>query len=293
MNTPATVTVTGATRDFHGSPALRGVDLVLPPGRITGLLGRNGAGKSTLLSLLAGRRRPTSGTIRVDDGDPFTDAATIQRICLVGDGGGDSDTSRVGARIDLLTTLRPSFDPDLAHRLLADFDIAERTRIKSLSRGQRAAVAVTLGLASRCALTLFDESHLGMDAHNRYVFYDALLADYVAHPRTIVVSTHHVDELARVLEDVVVLDVGRVLLHEPRDEVVARGAVVTGPARAVSGLVAGTRTLRTRRLGNTTEAVVYGDGTADVRQRAPAAGVDVTPIGLQDLFVQLTMKEHA
>lgn len=277
MNTPATATATDATRDFRKTHALRGIDLVLPPGRITGLLGRNGAGKSTLLSLLSGRRRPTTGQVRVDGGDPFTDAATIQRICLVGDGGGDSDTDRTRTRIGLLTRLRTSFAPELAHRLLSDFDIDPRTRIKALSRGQRAAVAVALGLASRSPLTLFDESHLGMDAHNRYVFYDALLADYVAHPRTIVVSTHHVDELTRVLEDVVVLDAGRVLLHESRDDLVARGAVVTGPDRAVSELVAGTQTLRTRRLGATTEAVVYGDGAADVRRHARAAGVDVAP----------------
>lgn len=293
MTPPASATATAVTRRFGRAHALRGVDLALAPGRITGLLGRNGAGKSTLLSLLAGRRRPTSGAVRVAGGDPFRDPAAIARVCLVGDGGGDTDSDRLATRVSLLARLRPTFDPGFAHDLLDGFGVDRRARVQSLSRGERAAAAVALGLAARAPLTLFDESYLGLDVHTRQRFFDALLADYAAHPRTIVLSTHHVDEVAPLLEDVVVLDEGRVLHHELVDDLVGRAARLRGASDRVEALLAGwsgagVGRRATRRLGPTTEAVVHGPGVDELRARAAAAGVEATAVTLQELFVHLT-----
>lgn len=289
----ATIDARDLTVRFGDTTALDGLDLSLPTGRIYGLLGRNGSGKTTLLSLLAGFRRPTAGSLTVHGHDPFEHAGLMASTIMVGGGlgatvGGSSDSSRVRDKLWFAARLRPRWDAELADELLRRFDLAPRTRVNALSTGQAAALGVTIGLASRAPVTLFDEAHLGMDAPSRYAFYDALLEDYAAHPRTIVLSTHHIDEVARLFEAVVILDRGRVLAQEDTDVLRARGTTVTGPADAVDRVLDGHAVLREQRLGRTKSVVVYGEGAASVRDRARAAGLDLGPVPLQDLVVHLT-----
>jgi ABC-2 type transport system ATP-binding protein len=147
---------------------------------------------------------------------------------------------------------------------------------------------VVLGLASRAPLTIFDESYLGMDVPSRQLFYDALLADYAEVPRTIVLSTHLVSEVSAVLEEVVILDHGRLVTQAPVDSLRGRGAAIVGPAAAVDQVTAGLMVLSEQRLGGTKSSTVLGDLDDDLRARARDAGLEIGPVGLQDLFVHLT-----
>jgi ABC-2 type transport system ATP-binding protein len=127
-----------------------------------------------------------------------------------------------------------------------------------------------------------------MDAPSRYAFYDALLADYMAHPRTIIVSTHLIEEVSSLFEEVVIIDKGRLVLHEPVETLTARGATVTGPAEAVEAFANGQTILNERQLGRTKSVMLYGQLTEEQRQHARETGLDLEPIALQDLFVYLT-----
>jgi ABC-2 type transport system ATP-binding protein len=160
--------------------------------------------------------------------------------------------------------------------------------VSTLSRGQRSALGVVLGLASRAPLTILDESYLGMDAVARSNFYRELLEDYLAHPRTIILSTHLIEEVADLFERVIILDRGRVLLHEETEELRGRGVTVTGPAAAVDAFAAGRTVLAQQSLGGV-RAVTLDDrpGPAELA-RAEAAGLTVGPVGIQDLFIHLT-----
>lgn len=140
---------------------------------------------------------------------------------------------------------------------------------------------------------MFDESHLGLDAPSRYLFYDALLTDFIAHPRTIVVSTHLIEEMSSLLEEVVIIDDGRLLLHEEVEALRSRGAEVTGPADKVDRFVAGLTVLGERQLGRTKSAMIYGALDDGQRRAADSAGLDLGPIALQDLFVYLTERKGA
>lgn len=142
-----------------------------------------------MLGTIAGRRRPSAGSVRIDGQDTFEHPRLMRQIGLVGSPGPGNDGYRVRDMLRLAATLRPAWDPELADALQRRFDLSSRKSVMALSRGQRAALAVTIGLASRTPVTMFDEAHLGMDAPSRYAFYDALLEDYTAHPRTIIVST--------------------------------------------------------------------------------------------------------
>ena len=130
----------------------------------------------------------------------------------------------------------PNWSEELARQLLTDFDLPLQRRIRKLSRGMRSAVGIVIGLAARAELTLFDEPYAGLDAVARQLFYDRLLADFAEHPRTVVLSTHLIDEVADLLEHVVVLDRGRVVLDAPADDVRGTAMTVSGPVTAVEDL---------------------------------------------------------
>jgi ABC-2 type transport system ATP-binding protein len=275
-------------RDGDGVDALDGVDLVIPAGTIVGLLGRNGAGKTSLMSLVAALQRPTAGQVLLAGQDPWEDADRMAAVALVGPNG-EGGSWKVGDALEFTAALRPGWNEAYARRLIDQFEIPN-AKIGRLSRGKRAALTCVMGLAARAPVTMFDEPHLGMDAPSRYAFYDEVLRDYLAHPRTIVISTHHIDEVASLFGRVVVLERGRVLVEDDTDALRGRGTEVIGAVGDVRLFVedAGLEVLRERRLGGTIAAAVYGSLGDAQRHAAIAAGLELGPLPLQDLFVHLT-----
>ena len=272
--------------------ALDDLSLTLPGGRIYGLLGRNGSGKTSLLSVLAGFRKASGGTVLVGGQPVFEQPRTTRQVCLIRETGdtGDRD-DRVSEALYTARHLRPGWDTGYAEALVERFQVPRGAKLRDLSLGQRSALGMIFGLAARAPVTLFDESHLGMDAPSRAAFHDELLADFMARPRTIVISTHLIDELSPLFEEVVIIDGGRLVLQDETEVLRARGADVTGPAEAVDRFVAGRTVLRERRLGRTKSAMVYGGLDEHHRRQARDAGLDLGPVALQDLFVHLTQPE--
>ncbi|MEV5965136.1 ABC transporter ATP-binding protein [Kribbella sp. NPDC051952] len=294
MTTALTVRTEDLSVSFAGVPALDRLDLRLAPGKIHGLLGRNGSGKSTLAATLAGFRRPDEGRVLIEGGDlgaalePYENAVVTSRICLIRESGDLVEQALVRNVIQLAGGLRPYWDDELAGSLLDRFEVPLNKKIQKLSRGKKSALGVVLGLASRAPLTIFDETYLGMDVPSRTAFYDALLADYTEVPRTIVLSTHLVSEVSAMLEEVVILDNGRLVTQSPVDALRGRGASVVGPAAAVDAFTAGFTVLAEQRLGGTKSTTVLGDLDPTLVAQATSAGLEIGPVGLQELFVHLT-----
>ncbi len=279
---------------FAGTPALDRLDLRLAPGKIHGLLGRNGSGKSTLAAVLAGFRQPDEGEVRIEGAGigtplaPYENAVVTSRICLIRESGDVADSLQVRHALALAESLRPYWNADLAGELLDRFEVPTNKRMQRLSRGKKSALGVVLGLASRAPLTIFDETYLGMDVPSRAAFYDALITDYAEVPRTIVLSTHLVSEVSTLLEDVVILDNGRLVTQSPVDALRGRGASIVGPAKVVDDFTAEFTVLAEERLGGTKSATVLGDLDPALVAQAASAGLEIGPVGLQDLFVHLT-----
>ncbi|WP_238332043.1 ATP-binding cassette domain-containing protein [Kribbella jejuensis] len=294
MTTALTVRTENLSVRFAGVPALDRLDLRLAPGKIHGLLGRNGSGKSTLAATLAGFRRPDEGRVLIEGGDlgpaqePYENAVVTSRVCLIRESGDVPDSVPVRYALRLAAALRPYWDADLAAELVERFEIPQNKKIQKLSRGKKSALGVIVGLASRAPLTIFDESYLGMDVPSRHLFYDVLLADYAEVPRTIVLSTHLVSEVSTMLEEVVILDKGRLVTQSAVDALRGRGASIVGPAAAVDQFTAGFTVLAEERLGGTKSTTVLGDLDPVLLAQAASAGLEVGPVGLQDLFVHLT-----
>lgn len=243
--TPAAVTIRNLSHRYgpaipilgDATQALEDVSLDIRPGTITGLIGRNGAGKTTLAGLVAGFRKAQTGSILVDGVAPWENATVTERITFMRDIGGVSEDDKIKETVYILEALRPNFDREYFDQLMDMFGVPFKKKPQNLSRGQRSALAASIALASRCDLTIVDEIHLGMDAVARRLFYDALMADYIAHPRTFVISSHLLDEIEHQLEDVIILHQGRVAEAGTADDVRARHPRENGVASLTDILI--------------------------------------------------------
>src|ERR1700733_3542648 len=265
--TPA-ISVTGLTRRYPDQVALDDVHLTIGSETITGLLGRNGAGKTTLLRILAGQEFPSSGSVRVFGSSPAENEDVLRRLVLVRE---DQEYPEFGyPDFKVSHALRaayfcyPNWDAGLASSLLEDFGLRANKAIKSLSRGQRSALGITIGLAARAEVTLFDEPYTGLDAVARQVFYDRLLAEYADFPRTVVLSTHLIDAA---------------------DGLRGMVTTVSGPVLAVDSFTKGRPVWERRGLGSQASVVIVGQISGEDRERARWLGLDLTPLSLQQLVV--------
>lgn len=273
---------------YGDTTAIDRLSLDLPAGKIYGLLGRNGSGKTSLLSVLASYRKASSGSLTIGGVDPFENADVMRQTSFIRDTLDVDQTDKVSSVLSFADRVRPSFDREYATKLLDTFELDPGKRVLTLSRGQKSRLGAILGLAARASLTILDEVYLGMDAAARTAFYRELLADYLAHPRTVILSTHLIEEVADLFEQVIIIDRGRLVLHEEADVLRGRGVTVTGPAAAVDSFVAGRTVLSEQSLGGVRATTVYGRLDPADTERASSTGLTLGPVGIQDLFVHLT-----
>jgi ABC-2 type transport system ATP-binding protein len=284
----AVATVRDVTMRFREHTALRGVTTTIQRNSITGLLGRNGAGKTTLMQLLTGHRAPTSGRIEVMGADPYENDRVLGNICFIKEGQRYPDHFRVQDALAAAALLFPAWDADLAADLMREFDLPSGRAIKKLSRGMNSAVGIVLGLASRAPVTLFDEPYLGLDAVARQLFYDRLIADYAEHPRTVVLSTHLIEEIAALLERVLLIDRGQVLLDADADALRGSAVTVSGPSEEVRSFADRHELLHSESVGRQSRAVVRTRGRLDAS--GPTPGLVVEPTTLQQLVVAMSLQ---
>jgi ABC-2 type transport system ATP-binding protein len=287
----AVVEVNGLTKRYRDTVAVDDISFTIEKDTIYGLLGRNGAGKTTVMSILTAQNFATSGDVRVFGEHPYENARVLSRLCFVREGQKYPDDATATHAFHAARMFFPRWDQELADRLVDDFQLPLKRRIKKLSRGQLSAVGVVIGLASRAELTFFDEPYLGLDAVARQLFYDRLLQDYAEHPRTIILSSHLIDEVANLIERVILIDKGRILMDEDTDAVRDRAATIIGDTAAVDAFVAGREVVHRESLGRVTSVTVLGRLTREDHARLAAAGLDTAPVSLQQLIVRTTQRE--
>ncbi|MDZ5077531.1 ABC transporter ATP-binding protein [Nesterenkonia sp. HG001] len=286
------IEVSGVTRRYRNTMALDQVSVAFEKNMIHGLLGRNGAGKTTLMSLITAQDWPTAGDIRVFGKSPHENEQILPHICFVREEQQYMDDAKAHHAFRAAALSFPNWDQELCDRLIRDFKVPPKTRIKKMSRGQRSAVGVIIGLASRAEVTFFDEPYMGLDAVARQLFYDRLLEDYAQHPRTIVLSSHLIDEVAHLIENVVLIDQGRIILDEPVEDLRDRAVTLVGRAEAVAEIAAGREVLHEETMGRMARTTVLGALDDGDRRRIEVLDLDVVPVSLQQLVVRLTEREQ-
>jgi ABC-2 type transport system ATP-binding protein len=281
--TPA-ISVTGLTRRYRDQLALDHIDLHLEPGSITGLLGRNGAGKTTFMRIIAGHDFASAGTVSVLGASPVENETVLHQMVFIREDQAYPDF-KVRQAVQVASWLYPNWNHELAVTLLEEFDLPLNRKVRKLSRGMRSALGIVIGLAARAEVTLFDEPYAGLDPMARQLFYDRLLADYAEYPRTVLLSTHLIDEAAGLFERVVVIDRGRIVLNTEADDLRGAATSVTGPAIAVAEFTAGRPVWNRRRIASQESAVVAGTLDETDRARAAALHLRLEPLTLQELVV--------
>lgn len=226
----AALEMRGLGRRYGSKWALRDCSLEIPRGTVTALVGPNGAGKTTLLRLAVGLTWPTAGSVRVLGLDPREDAAeALPRVGFLAQEhplfGGFSveEMLRVGRE------LNPTWDDDAARARIAELDLPLRQKVRKLSGGQRAQVALTLALAKRPELLLLDEPVASLDPLARREFMQTVLEAVAERELTVVLSSHILADLERVCDHLVILATGRTQLAGPIEEIVASHRLLTGP----------------------------------------------------------------
>lgn len=287
----AVVEVSRLTKSYRDVTAVDDVSFAIEAGKIYGLLGRNGAGKTTLMQMITAQAFPTSGELRVFGESPFENNRVLSRICFIKESQKYPDNYRVADVLDLCSDLFPNWDQDFADRLVEVFRLPPKRQMRKLSRGMLSSVGIVAGLASRAPLTIFDEPYLGLDAASRSLFYELLVEDYAEHPRTVILSTHLIDEVSRILEHVIVINDGRVLIDEETDSLRNRAFTVSGATADVEAFAKGKTVLYRETLGGLASAIVVGNPGADDRQLARSLRLELDNVPLQQLIVHLTSRK--
>jgi ABC-2 type transport system ATP-binding protein len=278
------VVARGLGKRFGARQVLRGIDFDIPPGRIYGLIGHNGAGKTTTLNALLGLTS-YSGSLRVLGLDPFAHRARLMRdVAFISDVASLPRVLTVRELFALVTDLHPGFSAARAQKFLEGTDLRLPFKIGNLSKGMMAQLHLAVVMAIDARLLVLDEPTLGLDITYRKRFYRWLLEDYMHGDRTILITTHQVDEIEFMLTDVMFMRDGALVLDCPMTEVAVRYAQLV-PNPADVGAAAALRPAFTEtRFGQT---VMIFEG-ADRRALAPL-GTVTTP-SLSDLFVALMQR---
>ena len=275
----ACVEARGLRKTFGATVALDGINLRVEEGRILGLIGPNGAGKTTALNAILGLT-PYQGELRVLGRDPWTERDQLMRdVCFIADVAVLPRWLRVSQALEYLAGVHPRFDRAKAESFLAKTDIRRTSKVRELSKGMVTQLHLALVMAIDARLLVLDEPTLGLDILYRKQFYDSLLNDYFDRTRTIVVTTHQVEEIQHVLTDLMFIHRGRIVFGSTMEEFESRYLEVTvNPER-----VAAARALRPMHERQVLGRTILLFDRAD-RQQLAALG-DVRTPSIADLFV--------
>lgn len=243
------------------------------------LLGKNGAGKTSLMKLLAGHIDATEGRIAVDG--KAVSAAHMPKSVNFIESGSSQFNMRGSDLIQTANSLQRDFELDFALEMAKRFGLNLDKKYKSLSFGMKTMLTTILTLANHSKIILLDEPVLGFDAIMREQFNALILESYQNRPRIIIISTHLIDEIAKITEQLIIIDEGRILLQTGIEDIDERAYTLTGPTAAVTPLLTGLNCIGQTAIGSMTAAHIYDE------RIAPPAGVALERLTLQDFFINI------
>lgn len=276
------------SKHYKAAIALDDVTLCFEPGKIYGLLGRNGAGKTTLMNIISNRIFADQGTVLIDGENAVENMAVHEKIFCMSEADLYSPNLRVREHFNWTKRFYDGFDETLAYNLATCFKLDVNKRFRALSKGYQSIFKLIIALSLDVPFVFFDEPVLGLDANNRELFYKLLLEKYEREGNTLIIATHLIEEVANIIEDVVLIDAGRVLLAENVEELLARGYSVSGSSVDVEKYCADKKVIGEDHLGGMMTAYVLGE-------RTPVASetyLQFTALNLQKLFVKLTNEKE-
>ncbi|ADY56045.1 ABC transporter related protein [Syntrophobotulus glycolicus DSM 8271] len=279
--------LTKTYRQFH---ALNDLSMEIRENTITGLIGRNGAGKTTLLKIIAGFLRSTSGEVMVFGQKPFNSLTVSANMIFI------DENLVFPAAFCLEEILKEAgkfyqnWDQELAFNLLEYYNLNPKISHQHLSKGTKSIFNTIIGLAARCPLTILDEPTTGMDSVARKDFYRALLKDYMEVPRTIIFSSHQLNEVENLLEDILLIKYGRKCLHIPVLELKEYAVALQGDSAEINGFILEDDVLHRENFAKDQAYLIVRNHLSETRlAEMKLAGIEIAPVSAEDACNYLTM----
>lgn len=272
--------------------AIKNVNLKIEENKIYGLIGRNGAGKTTLLNLICSQIIKSSGDIQIFGEEAFENTKALENVCLAKEKEIPLEDKRVKNIFKIASLLYKNWDEDYKNALVSEFKINTRKKYNHLSRGMKSIVGLIIGLASRASITIFDEPSLGLDAAARDKFYNLLLQDYENNKRTIILSTHLIDEVSNIFEEVIILDNGEVFIQEDLASLLSKAHFLSGREEKMIPLLKDKKIIHKEVFGATSIIGVFGEFNSDEQNELNSNNIEISPMPLQKLFIYLTEKNN-
>ena len=279
------IKVSKVTKSFGKKSVLENVSTFFKPCTIYGLLGRNGVGKSTLIHLISGRIFADKGEITLDGNKILESAPELERIFAVGQFEMYQGGMKLIEIINDTARFYPGFDEKYVVKLAEKFEIDLKSRYGKLSTGYKTIFKDILALCVPCEYIFFDEPVLGMDASNRNLFYRELIDSYAKRPRTFVISTHLIEEIQNLIENVVIVADHHIILDDSVENILSKAHFVSGTKDDAGKYVEGLSIIGSEFLGNTVGYYVY-DELDDGRALPDSVYLD--SFDLNKLFLCLT-----
>ena len=280
------------TKKFGRVKAVDEFSFQLSANKILGLIGRNGAGKTTLLKMIAGHFLPNKGELKVFDMHPFNNLQVAANMIFVDDYLHIPQSMYLEEIIEVMPRFYENWNSGLAKGLVDYFDLPLKQNYQKLSTGMKSTFNSILGISARCPLTVLDEPTLGMDAAVRQDIYRALLKDFMDYPRTIILSSHLLNEVEHILEEVLLMDEGRRILHLPIDELKECLIGLQGSEQEIDKWVELHESYHMKRIGKDQIYVVIPNKfLPDELGKLRSHGVEVSYISPADICVYLTAKD--
>lgn len=281
------IKVNNVSKVYQKKHALDQLDFSLDEPKIYGLLGRNGAGKTTIMQLLAGFMLPTKGEVTVDGQNPFDNQRIMEAVCLISEGDNFKKDLKVKNVLTISSLFYPTWDQKLAEQLLAEFSLDPSAKVKTLSKGMESALGIIVGLSSKAPITIFDEPYIGLDASSRARFYELLIEQYQEQKRMIIFSTHLIDEVSALFEEVLIMDEGKVILQEETDKLRERCYSITGSKEKVEKFIVGKQVIHQKTFIGEMTAVLLEDD----KQAAVAENFVIESVPIQQAIIYLTSRK--
>lgn len=277
---------------FQDSTVLQAIDLKIEMNKIYGLMGKNGAGKTTLINLIANQLIAKQGEINIFGKDPRKEATILEKLCVVREGEFYAPRMRVKDIFRLYQTLYKDYDEVLEKKLVDFFQLPVHKIYQKYSRGMKAMVFIIIGICSRAPITIFDEPTLGLDAASREDFYKILLEDYLKHPRTIIVSTHLIDEVEQLIERVILIDEGKVILNEEVQELKEQACYITVSQEKLEKLEILRNRVPKKCYGKTSVYAYFGSFSKTDKEIIKSEQIEIIPMSLQQIFLEHTKRRE-
>ena len=280
------IQIKNITKRYKDVTALDDVSFSFEFGKIYGFLGRNGAGKTTLINIIANRIFADQVEILIDGIQAKENMGVQEKIFCMSEADLYDRDLKVKDHFKWTNRFYADFDLEKAFELSKKFNLDTNKRFKALSKGYQSIFKLIVALSLNVPYVIFDEPVLGLDANHRELFYSLLLKEFENNERTLIIATHLIEEVSNIIEEVVLIDKGKILVQETVEELLEKGYSVSGAAQEVDYYCTGRNVIGYDELGGLKVAYILGEKTV----LPQGSNLQITAMNLQKLFVKMTEK---